>query len=102
MTSPRPDPGDRAELHRPGGHGPEAPQRHDAPSAEAPHGGVADDLPDPHEVLGKRNRLLFRPNRADPSLIINEYRERDQHISIGLTLKQTFGSGGGTKVAKKD
>jgi len=59
MTSPRPDPGDRAELHRPGGHGPEAPQRHDAPSAEAPHGGVADDLPDPHEVLGKRNRLLL-------------------------------------------
>ena len=53
-------------------------------------------------TFGKRNRLLFRPNRADPSLIINEYRERDQHISVGLTLKQTFGSGGGTKVAKKD
>jgi len=53
-------------------------------------------------VFGKRNRLLFRPNRADPSLIINEFRERDQHISVGLTLKQTFGSGGGTKVAKKD
>ena len=53
-------------------------------------------------VFGKRNRLLFRPNRADPSLIINEYRERDQHISVGLTLKQTFGSSGGAKVAKKD
>ena len=53
-------------------------------------------------VFGKRNRLLFRPNRADPSLIINEFRERDQHISVGLTLKQTFGSGGGAKVAKKD
>jgi len=53
-------------------------------------------------VFGKRNRLLFRPNRADPSLIINEFRERDQHISVGLTLKQTFGSSGGAKVAKKD
>jgi hypothetical protein len=53
-------------------------------------------------VFGKRNRLLFRPNRADPSLVINEYRERDQHISVGLTLKQTFGGGGTTKVAKKD
>jgi len=53
-------------------------------------------------TFGKRNRLLFRPNRADPSLIINEFRERDQHISVGLTLKQTFGSGGGAKVAKKD
>jgi len=53
-------------------------------------------------VFGKRNRLLFRPNRSDPSLIINEFRERDQHISVGLTLKQTFGSSGGAKVAKKD
>jgi hypothetical protein len=54
-------------------------------------------------VFGKRNRLLFRPNRADPTLILNEFRERDQHISIGLTLKQAFGgSGGSAKVAKKD
>ena len=53
-------------------------------------------------TFGKRNRLLFRPNRADPTLIVNEYRERDQHISVGLTLKQTFGGGAATKVAKKD
>ncbi len=57
---------------------------------------------DVNHVFGKRNRLLFRPNRADPSLIFNELRERDQHISIGLTLKQAFGGGaGGTKIAKK-
>jgi len=56
---------------------------------------------DVNHVFGKRNRLLFRPNRAEPSLIINEFRERDQHISIGLTLKQTFGGAGVTKVAKK-
>ena len=54
-------------------------------------------------TFGKRNRLLFRPNRADPTLIVNEFRERDQHISIGLSLKQTFGGGGGAaKIAKKD
>ena len=53
-------------------------------------------------TFGKRNRLLFIPNRADPDFIINEFRERDQHISIGLTLKQTFGGGGGTKVAKSN
>ena len=53
-------------------------------------------------TFGKRNRLLFRPNRAQPDIIVNEYRERDQHISVGLTLKQTFGGGGGTKVASKD
>jgi hypothetical protein len=51
-------------------------------------------------TFGKRNRLLFRPNRAEPELIVNEFRERDQHISVGLTLKQTFGGGGGTAVAK--
>jgi hypothetical protein len=53
-------------------------------------------------TFGKRNRLLFFPNRAEPETIINEYRERDQHISVGLTLKQSFGGGGGTKVASKD
>ena len=52
-------------------------------------------------TFGKRNRLLFLPNRAEPDTVINEARERDQHISIGLTLKQTFGGAGGTKVAKK-
>jgi len=45
-------------------------------------------------TFGKRNRLLFLPNRAQPEFIINEFRERDQHISVGLTLKQTFGGGG--------
>jgi hypothetical protein len=52
-------------------------------------------------TFGNRNRLLFRPNRADPQFIINEFRERDQHISVGLTLKRTFGSGGATKLAAK-
>jgi hypothetical protein len=46
-------------------------------------------------TFGKRNRLLFRPNRSGPQFIFNELRERDQHISVGLTLKQTFGGGGG-------
>jgi hypothetical protein len=51
-------------------------------------------------TFGKRNRLLFFPNRADPELIVNEFRERDRHLSVGLTLKQSFGGTGGTKVAK--
>jgi len=48
-------------------------------------------------TFGKRNRLLFFPNRAAPEFAIDEFRERDQHISIGLTLKQTFGGGGTPK-----
>ena len=45
--------------------------------------------------------LAQLPNRAEPESIINEYRERDQHISIGLTLKQSFGGSGGKAVASK-
>jgi hypothetical protein len=48
-------------------------------------------------TFGSRNRLLFRPNRAQSDFVIDETRERDQHISVGLTLKQTFGGGGGSK-----
>ncbi|HEX6740166.1 MAG TPA: TonB-dependent receptor [Sphingomicrobium sp.] len=53
-------------------------------------------------TFGKRRRLLFFPNRAEPGLALNEFRERDRHLTFGITVKQTFGSGGGTKVAKKD
>ena len=49
---------------------------------------------------GNRDRLLFRPNRARPTFIFDEFRERNRHQSIGLTLKRSFGSSGGTKVAK--
>ena len=45
--------------------------------------------------------LLSHAKGKRIALIINEFRERDQHISVGLTLKQTFGGGGGPKIAKK-
>ena len=54
------------------------------------------DLDNALDTSNNRNRLLFRPNRADPTTIINEFRERNRHIKVGLTLKRTFG-GGGTK-----
>ncbi len=53
-------------------------------------------------TFGKRRRLLFFPNRAQPDTVLDELRERDQHISIGLTLKQSFGGGGAKAVASKD
>jgi hypothetical protein len=52
---------------------------------------------DVDHTFGKRNRLRFFPNRAEPDLILNEFRERDRHLSIGLTLKQSFGGGGVAK-----
>ena len=32
-------------------------------------------------------------------MVFNEFRERNRHRSFGITLKQSFGGGGGTKVA---
>ena len=48
-----------------------------------------------------RERSFFSPNRSSlqPSSI--ELRERNRHINVGLTLKQTFG-GGPARVAQKD
>jgi hypothetical protein len=52
---------------------------------------------DVDHVFGKRDRLLFFPNRATPESSIHEFRERDRHLSVGLTLKQSFGRGGVAK-----
>jgi hypothetical protein len=52
------------------------------------------------ETSGDRDLLRFQPNRADPLLVIDEFRERNRHKSVGITLKRSFGAGGGTKVAK--
>jgi hypothetical protein len=42
-----------------------------------------------------RQRTFFSPNRsaAQPSAV--EFRERQRHINVGLTLKQSFGGSGG-------
>ena len=53
------------------------------------------DLENALDTSGNRNRLLFRPNRAVTDQIFNEFRERNRHLNFGLTLKQTFGGGGG-------
>jgi hypothetical protein len=54
------------------------------------------------ETSGNRTRRLFLPNRAAPEDVIDEVRERNRHLSFGLTLKQSFGGSGGTGVAKAD
>lgn len=38
-----------------------------------------------------RTRTFFEPNRSNPTPSSRELRERNRHVSIGLTLKQTFG-----------
>ena len=58
------------------------------------------DIDNVFETSGDRDRLRFFPNRATPDLVIDEFRERNRHKSFGITLKQSFGGGGGTTVAK--
>jgi hypothetical protein len=59
------------------------------------------DVDNALETSGNRLRILFDPNRATPETVTREMRERNRHISLGLTLKQSFGSDG-TGVAKAD
>jgi hypothetical protein len=58
-----------------------------------------DNLLDTHAA---RDRLLFSPNRALPVSIVDEFRDRDRHQAFQITIKQSFGGGGGTKVAKSN
>ena len=62
------------------------------------------DVDNLFDTSGNRDRLLFRPNRLNTAFIWDEYRERNRHMSVGLTLKQSFGgaesTGGG--VAKPE
>ena len=44
-----------------------------------------------------RDRLLFFPNRAEAGPGIDEFRDRNRHRSIGVTLKHSFGGGGVAK-----
>jgi len=62
-----------------------------------PRGGttITLDLDNAFDTSGNRHRLIFRPNRANPTTVIDEFRERNRHLNFGLTLKQTFGGGGG-------
>ena len=48
------------------------------------------------------DRLIFRPNRAESGPDVDEFRDRNRHRSIGITLKQSFGGSSGTGVAKAD
>jgi hypothetical protein len=61
-----------------------------------PRGGttITLDLDNAFDTSGNRHRTIFRPNRATPTTVIDEFRERNRHLNFGLTLKQTFGGSG--------
>jgi hypothetical protein len=51
------------------------------------------DVDNMFNTRANRERTFFSPNRsaAQPSAI--EFRERNRHVNVGLTLKQSFGGG---------
>ncbi|QDP18613.1 outer membrane beta-barrel protein [Sphingomonas xanthus] len=61
-----------------------------------PRGGttITLDVDNALETAGKRHRQLFIPNRANTIRRIDEFRERNRHLNIGLTVRHAFGGGG--------
>ena len=60
------------------------------------------DVDNLFETSGNRARRIFIPNRAAPTLAIDEVRERNRHRAFGITVKQSFGGSGSSGVAKAD
>ena len=57
------------------------------------------DVDNLFDTGASRQRLFFDPNRSSAEPVVREFRERNRHVSIGLTLKQTFGGASKTKPA---
>lgn len=60
----------------------------------SPKWAITLDVDNALNTSGNRNRLIFSPNRATPEEVVNELRERNRHLNIGLTIKRSFGAGG--------
>ena len=59
------------------------------------------DIDNAINTHGVRGRLIFDPNRADPNaFVVDEFRERNRHLNLGLTLKRTFGGGASAQPAQ--
>lgn len=53
------------------------------------------DVDNAFDTQARRRRTFFFPNRSEPVPFAQEMRVRNRHVSLGLTLKQSFGSGAG-------
>jgi hypothetical protein len=61
-----------------------------------PRTSITFDIDNAINTHGTRDRLIFFDNRADPDpFVIDEYRERNRHLNLGLTFKRSFGGGAG-------
>lgn len=53
---------------------------------------VTFDLDNLFDTKSLRSRVFSFPNRSNPTPSLNELRERNSHLNLGLTLKRTFGA----------
>jgi hypothetical protein len=60
-----------------------------------PRTSITLDVDNALNTTGNLSRLIFFPNRREPKREISEFRERNNHLAFGLTLKQSFGGRGG-------
>ena len=67
-----------------------------------PRTSVTLDVDNLFSTTGNRERIFFSPNRSVPEHDEREFRERNRHLSFGLTFKQTLGFGLGGGVARQD
>lgn len=45
------------------------------------------------DTAAERERILYSPNRTNPDPLFREVRERNIHMTFGLTVKRSFGGG---------
>jgi hypothetical protein len=57
-----------------------------------PRTAITFDIDNAINTRAVRDRLLFDPNRAHPNRMFDEFRERNRHLNLGITIKQSFGS----------
>jgi hypothetical protein len=61
----------------------------------SPRTTVTFDVDNLINTRAQRERLLFFPNRRDIGSSIREFRERNRHVTFGLTFKRSFGGARG-------
>lgn len=48
------------------------------------------DLDNVFNVAGERNRLFFDPNRTSPQPVLSEFRHRNQHVVVAVSVNRTL------------
>ena len=69
----------------------------------SPRSSIRLDVENLFNTHSYRERLFFSPNRSTADPYEREFRERNRHLTFGISAKQSFGgSGGGARVAQAD